>query len=405
MDNKTVMKIARACYDINVMEKAAELTMYGEVVETQPRNWLTGEFLDGQFIVLKDFLEDLKELKGIRNLTIHLNSVGGDAYSSLAIHNRLREMSNNGMKITCNVDGVAMSGGSLIMCAADTVRVNPSSIIMIHDCWQFIWDCANASDLRKMADEMDVINNSQAEIYTRKTGKSLEEIRDMMKTETYMSGRQALEHGFADELIDNAEDPEISVSADKQILFAHGRRMRIAAMGKLPDGIKVIETEPETDGGDNNLPDDSGKKAEVTHMTFEDFRKENPEAAEAAIAEAKASVSHDDAIAQATAAERQRCQEIDELNGVFDAETIFAAKYGENPCTAQEMSFRAAQEMAKQGRSFLNQMKADYKESGADAVGAAPAAAEEDKPMTADDMKALGAAMAKKLRGEKTEEV
>jgi hypothetical protein len=139
-------------------------------------------------------------------------------------------------------------------------------------------------------------------------------------------------------------------------------------------------------------------------MTFEEFRKENPEAAEAAIAEAQASVSHTEAEEAARTSERARCQEIDALRGVFDDATIQAAKYGENPCTAQEMAFRAAQEMAKQGRTFLNQMQADYKESGADGVVSAPASEEDDKPMTEADRKAAGAAMAKKLAGKKEEE-
>jgi len=140
-------------------------------------------------------------------------------------------------------------------------------------------------------------------------------------------------------------------------------------------------------------------------MTLDEFRAENPEVAEALIAEAQASVSHAEAEEAARTSERQRCEEIDALAGVFDAETIRAAKYGENPCTAQEMAFRAAQEMAKQGKSFLNQMQADYKESGADGVSAAPAPEEDAKAETAEDRKAQGLAMAKKLSGEKSEEV
>jgi hypothetical protein len=61
-------------------------------------------------------------------------------------------------------------------------------------------------------------------------------------------------------------------------------------------------------------------------------------------------------------------------------------------------------EMAKQGKTFLNQLQADYKESGADGVGAAPATGEEEKPMTAEDRRAAGKAMSKKLTGEKKEE-
>ena len=194
----------RPCYTLAVVDGAsAELTMYGEIVETQPTDWW-GDPIDGQFIILSEFLKDLEEIKGCSELTIHMNSVGGDAYASISIHNRLRELAKDGMNITCVVDGVAMSGGSLIMCAADKVKVNPSSIIMIHDCWTYVWKSANSSDLRKLADSLDVINESQAEIYVRKTGKNTEEVRQMMTATSYMTGRKAVEKGFADELIEDA---------------------------------------------------------------------------------------------------------------------------------------------------------------------------------------------------------
>ncbi len=70
-------------------------------------------------------------------------------------------------------------------------------------------------------------------------------------------------------------------------------------------------------------------------------------------------------------AERQRLQDIDALAGVFDAETIKAAKYGEHPCTAKEMVYAAAQKAAQQGQKFLAALVADTDSSGAQAVGAA----------------------------------
>ena len=136
-------------------------------------------------------------------------------------------------------------------------------------------------------------------------------------------------------------------------------------------------------------------------MTLEELRQSDPEAAEALIAEAQASVSHEEAVR----AERQRIAEIDAVASLFDAETVNAAKYGENPCTAQEMCYRAAQEAAKSGKAFMSQLQADYEEDGADEVTSAPAPEEEAEPTTAEARKAAGTAMAKKLRGEKTEEV
>lgn len=402
--NRTVL--TRQAYTLAVVDgKHAELTLYGDIVETRPIDWWTDEPVPGNFITQDEFLEDLETIKGADDLTIHLNSCGGDAYVSFAIHNRLRELADGGMKITCIVDGAAMSGGSLIMCAADTVKVSPSSLILIHDCWSFAYGRMNSSGLRKLADDLDVINESQAEIYVRKTGMSVEELRSMMTKETLMTGRKAKELGFADELM--AGDPDIEVSADHRSLYVHGRRMRVAAMAELPEGIRTheeVETVTETDGGDNT-PETSGTNGGNGTMTWEEFRKENPEAAEAVIAEAQASVSHAEAEEAARASERARCEEIDSFRGVFDESTIQAAKYGEHPCTAQEMAFRAAQEMAKQGKTFMSQMHSDYQESGAAAVTSAPASEEEDAPMTSDDRKAAGAAMAAKLRGEKTEEV
>ena len=392
-------QITRPCYTLVMDGKKAELTLYGEIVESQPVDWWTGEPIDGQFIILKVFLNDLETIKGAELLTIHLNSVGGDAYSSLAIHNRLRELARDGTETVCIVDGVAMSGGSLIMCACDTVKANPSSIVMIHDCWRYVWDMANSSDLRKMADEMDVTNNAQAEIYVRKTGKPMEEIRGMMSDSTYMSGREAVENGFADELLDDAADPEISISSDMRTLFTRGHSMRIAAMGELPKSIKVVEPEGSVSTcGDNcvdiNQPESSGNEG-GTHMTLEELRQSDPEAAAALLAEAQASVSQ-----EATATERQRMADIDAIASLFDTETVNAAKYG-NPCTAQEMCYRAAQESAKQGKAFMTNLAADHEESGAESVPAAHAPEEEEKPLTAEDRKAAGKAMSKKLSGEK----
>ena len=381
-------------------DSSAELTMYGEIVETQPVDWWTGEPIEGQFIILKDFLDDLDTISKAKNLTIHLNSIGGDAYSSITIHNRLRELSKGGMNIVCIVDGVAMSGGSLIMCAADTVRVNPSSIIMIHDCWTFMFGNLNSGMCQKMAGELDVIDNSQSEIYARKTGKTAEEIRAMMDATTYLSGRDAVEQGFADELLEEESDPDISVSADHRTLYACGHKMRVAAMGKLPDSIKTIETAP-TSGEDKSTPEASGKNGGNSPMTLEEFRKQNPEAAAALLAEAQASVSHDEAVQ----AERQRIADIDALASLFDADTVNAAKYT-NPCTAQEMCFRAAQESAKQGKTFMKNLAADAAESNAAKVSSAsPADTELPKEMSNQDKVAAGRELAKSLHGKKNEEV
>ena len=405
--------INRQLYTMTLNGKAGELTLYGQIVENRP--WWAEE--DDQFIVLKDFIQDLDSLHGLSTLSIHLNSVGGDAYSSIAIHNRLRELQKEGTEVTCYVDGVAMSGGSLIMCACDTVKVNPSSIVMIHDCWLFLWDQMNSESLRKLADELDVLDNSQAEIYVRKSGQTLEEVRKMMDETTYLSGRQAVEYGFADEVLEDAEEPDIAVSADHRYLSVSGHRMRIAAMGKLPENIRTEgeeheetpEEEPEQiepaegepEGSvDTNTPETTGEREGGIPMTLEELRQSDPEAYAALLAEAQANAAQ-----EAVEQERARMAAIDEIASLFDDETVRAARYGETACTAQEMAYRAAQASVAQGQAFMSNLQADDAESGAEEVESAPAPEEEsEKTMTANDLMAAGKAAAQKLLG-KNEEV
>lgn len=399
--------IERPCYTMTVTGKHADMNMYGEIVETRPVDWWTGEPVSGDFIILDEFLRDLDTLAGMDTITIHMNSIGGDAFASIAIHNRMKALSAD---ITVIVDGVAMSGGSLIMCAAKTVQANPSSLIMVHQCWTYFYDRVNSDDLTAQAEKLAAIDRSQAEIYMAKTGKTMEEVLEIMRGEKYMTGREAMELGFVDEMVDEDVNPDISVSADHRTMFVRGHSMRVAAMGQLPENITVVESEGEprnegdgegiptdagtetdgagdADGVDNNPPVASGEnKGGHRNMTWEEFLAQNPEAANQALANARA---------EAVAAERQRMAEIDEVATLFDADMVNAAKYGDNTCTAAELSYRVAQANAKQGKAFMTAVKADADESGVNDVKPAPATEETPAVKSPEDLVKAGLAAAK----------
>ena len=108
---------------------SAELTLYGDICSEAPRDWWTGEKIDGQYITPEGFLEDLETIKDASNITVKLNSCGGDLYTGIAIHNALKAL--KGEK-TVIVEGIAASAASIIMCAGDNVQVYPGSLIMIH---------------------------------------------------------------------------------------------------------------------------------------------------------------------------------------------------------------------------------------------------------------------------------
>ncbi len=384
------ISINRGPYAMEMAEDAeASITMYGEIVETQPRHPWSGELLQGDYIVQGEFLKDLEAVASARTITIHMHSIGGDAGVSILIHNRLRELAAKGTRLICVVDGVAMSGGSLIMAACDEVHVNPSSLVMIHKSALSMWCSCNADDMRQYASELDAWDKAQVSIYKRKCGLSDTVISNMMAKTTYMTGTEAVEKGFADKLLEDARPLEIAASADGRSLIVQGRQLHLMPGMFAPESIPTVTPEAAAPVEANtNQPAQTGGQngGNIMAKTLEELRKEDPALAEQLMAEARAAVSVSGAAVPAPApaaapapqaagvedhvqAERKRIQEIDALAGLFDAETINAAKYGDNPCTAQEMAYRAAQTASRQGRKFLAALEADTAASGAQEVG------------------------------------
>lgn len=363
----------------------AEITMYGEIVDAQPVDWWTGEPVPGAFIIQGEFLKDMEAVSGAKSLTIRMDSIGGNAGVAILIHNRLRDMASKGTWLKCIVDGVAMSGGSLIMCACDEVEVNPSSLVMIHKCWGSLWGGYNADELRALASEYDAWDKAQVSIYKRKCSLSDTVISNMMAKTTYMTGAEAVEKGFADKLLEDAAPLDIAASADKRSLFVRGRRFHLAPGMFAPDSIPTVKSEAPAPAKTNTTqPAQTGDEGGKTMAkNLDELRAENPELAEALMAEARAAVSASagggtpapkadvDAVSAAVQAEQKRIQEIDALAGLYDAETVQAAKYGESACSAQEMTYRAAQKAAQQGKKFLAAMDDDAQASGAQNVPAA----------------------------------
>lgn len=361
--------IKRQYYAMSSVDGAsAEIQMYGDVVEAWPTDWWTGERLEGSYIAQDEFLRDLEAVKGCKDVTIRLNSYGGDAVVGILIHNRLRELAENGTKLTCIVDGVAMSAGSVIMCACDNVRVNPSSLVMIHKGWVFLYGGYNADDMRKIAESMESYDRAMVSIYKRKCSLSDTVISHMMSDETYMTGKEAVEKGFADEVIEDAEPLDIAASADGRSLIVRGRKMHLCPGMVLPESIPTVTPGAKAPAAIDYQPVvTGGEKGGNNSMTKEELRAQYPELVAEVEADARAA-----AVSAAVQAEERRMQEIDEVSALFDDELVQEAKYGDKKCSAQELAYRAAQAAAKQGRKFLANLDADGAESGAEDVGAAP---------------------------------
>lgn len=400
------INIRRSCYAmVNRQGDEAEITMYGEIVETIPINYWTGKPAEGDFIVQSEFLEDLNAVApdGCKRLTLRMHSYGGDCGVSIVIHNRLRELSERGTEVVCIVDGVAMSGGSLIMCACDVVRVNPSSLIMIHKSWSFLFGGYNADEMRAMAKQNDAWDKAQVEIYKRKCRLSDTVLLHMMAETTTMTGREAVDKGFADEVVEDAEPLQISASADRTALFVKGQKIHLARGMTAPESIPIATASQAGVNHNTSAQADSEGGMKPMARNLEELRAENPELAAQVEQDVRAAVSAEGngAAAEAVNAERQRHAEIDSIAHLYDDETVRRAKYDE-PCTAQEMAFRAAQAAAKNGGAFMAGVAADYNASGAGKVGAAPTDGEGGAaPLTPEAKQAEARASVKALLGKK----
>lgn len=399
------------CYAMALnADNEAEITMYGEIVEKRPTDWWTDEPIEGAFIVRSEFLDDLEQLvtSGVKKISIRMDSVGGDCGVSIFIHNKLRELARNGVEISCTVDGVAMSGGSLIMCACDSVSVNPSSIIMIHKCWTFLYGGYNADELRKLAKSNDAYDDAQVSIYARKTNLSDTILRHMMSETTYMTGTEAVEKGFADSLLEDAEPLSIAASADRTSLLVHGKEFRLAHGMIIPESIPTVGTAPKDSAETikTNLPETNtgSEGGSLMAKNLTELRAENPALASSIEAEVRAAVLAENdntaAVNEAVANERARLQAIDEIAANVDSAMLAEAKYGKTACSAQELAFRAMKQQTRAGTDFLEGLSEDYKASNAGKVqSVVPKDDGEKKPSTPEEKSAAAKNDIKSLLG------
>lgn len=133
---------------------------------------------------------------GGADVTVNINSPGGDMFEGLAIYNLLREYDG---KVTVKVLGLAASAASIIAMAGDEVQIGRGAFLMIHNCW--VYAMGNRHDLAQVAADMEPFDKALNDIYGARTGLSSEAIEAMMNAETYIGGSDAVEKGFADRLL------------------------------------------------------------------------------------------------------------------------------------------------------------------------------------------------------------
>ena len=141
---------------------------------------------------------------GSGDITVWINSPGGDCVAAAQIYNML---SNYKGKVTVKIDGIAASAASVIAMAGDTVLVSPVSMLMIHNPATIAW--GDHAEMQKAIDMLSEVKESIINAYVLKTGLSRPKLSHLMDAETWMDANKAVELGFADEIMARAKaEPE-----------------------------------------------------------------------------------------------------------------------------------------------------------------------------------------------------
>lgn len=151
------------------------------------------------FIDANQFVRDLNAITA-DNITVGINSPGGDVFDGTAIYNALK---NHPATITTRIDGIAASMASIIALTGDTIQIADNAYYMMHNAWGFTM--GDYRDHKKAADLLDRITETLAATYVERTGKSMKDVRTMLDDETWLIGQELVDAGLADQLIPKSD--------------------------------------------------------------------------------------------------------------------------------------------------------------------------------------------------------
>lgn len=182
-------------------ENSLDLYIYGDV-EGDSYDWWKDEVIRSETSA-NTFREELGKYPNASEINIYINSYGGSVFEGTAIYNQLKR---HPAHKTVYIDGFACSIASVIAMAGDEVVMPKNALMMIHNMWMFV--SGNAAELRKAADDLDIINEAGRAAYLEKAGDKLtpEALAQMEDDETWLTAEQCIEYGLADRYAENDAD-------------------------------------------------------------------------------------------------------------------------------------------------------------------------------------------------------
>lgn len=191
------------------------------------------------------FIRDLATVSG--PLDLEISSLGGSVFEGVAIYNALKRYTETaGNSLTVRVMGVAASIASYIAMAGTKIVMPANTYLMVHKPWGGV--AGNADEMRDYADLLDKIENSILGAYMGRSGKTEDEMKDMLSKDTWLTAQEAVDAGFADEVVD-AVEVSASYEAERlpenlRALFAEADDSSVKPEDKPEDKPPVDQVKP-----------------------------------------------------------------------------------------------------------------------------------------------------------------
>ena len=254
---------AHYCFKQEAGSDVHKLYIYDDVSEYGTLNWMTWEYEESETSA-DYFRKALAEIPETATIELHINSCGGSVKEGIAIYNQLKQKKCK--EIVAYVDGFAYSIAAVIMQAADSRIMGVGTSLLIHNMWMMVE--GNANELRKAADDLDVLMESNRQIFMERVNITEDELKEMLENETYLTPEQAIEMGFADKVDQKAPVQDMSQQLQQQIVQL---RLKMIAQKSFRDEMKQFckpQQKEDTDKDDDeDTASDNDKDADNTDDT------------------------------------------------------------------------------------------------------------------------------------------
>ncbi|HEO3130926.1 TPA: Clp protease ClpP [Streptococcus agalactiae] len=219
------------------MRKFWNFTDEGEVRTLRIEGQIADETWFGDEVTPQLFKNDL--LAGTGDITLWINSPGGDVFAAAQIYNMLMDYQGD---VHVIIDGLAASAASVIAMAGTTVSMSPVAMMMIHNPWTFAQ--GEAKDMAKVIEMLGEIKESIINAYELRTGLSRTKISHLMDSESWFNAKKAVELVFADKvLFEKEETPEQDHQNSytfSRVTAAHDLVVKLQASLQPPKPQKTI---------------------------------------------------------------------------------------------------------------------------------------------------------------------